>query len=149
MEEAAAKEGGRGGRRGARQQHQHKNKKQVKNDKALLTMILKAVLQLQQEARTLSGAIYNVFTVKTDSSESKAMKEQGVAYSEMAKDNPQHESGPPHTYQLMAMIVALRDRGESTGARNQSMLKDIAEKYTNMNLDERADAVRVCRLARA
>jgi hypothetical protein len=89
----------------------------------------------------------NVFTVKTDSKETEAMKEQGKIY--MVKDDPQHSNGPPHTYQFMALITALKNRGESTGAKNHTTLISIAGKFEAWGLEQRAEAVKVCRLARA
>jgi hypothetical protein len=92
---------------------------------------------------------YNVFTVKTDSKETEAMKEQGKIYNDMVKDDPQHSNGPPHTYQFMALITALKNRGESTGAKNHTTLISIAAKFEAWGLEQRAEAVKVCRLARA
>lgn len=99
-------------------------------------------------AHLMAGKI-RVFTVKSDSQEVNRMKEQGKAYNEMVKVNPRHKNGPPHIYQFMGLLTALKERGVAAGAKNHKLISSMTRKYEEMGLAERSSAIKLRRIAKA
>ena len=99
---------GEKGKGGKKPPKKNRKKKQASQE-ARLILMAKAALQIQQEQRSLISAVYNIFTVKSDSPEANKMKEQRKAYSETAKENPKHDNGPPHFYQFLGLLTALKE----------------------------------------
>lgn len=64
-------------------------KAQTEN-RGLWSLVLKALLQLQQDQRMLASAVLYVYTVKTDSDDILKMEEQGRAYPDLSKEQPDH-----------------------------------------------------------
>lgn len=144
----AAESSGRQGGGGRRAGKKKLTKAQTEN-RGLWSLVLKALLQLQQDQRTLASAVLYVYTVKTESDEIVKMQEQGRAYADLCKDQPDHGQGPPHLFVFSALLTSLVERGAAVGQKNLGALQLMQTRWTEWELDERADAVRICRQAKA
>ncbi len=90
-------------------------------------------------------AILEIFIIKTDSNEMKAMQEQGRLYAAMCKENKNHDRGPPHLFIFGGLLAALVERKETVGARTAEALVKHQTEWAELELGDRADQMRVCR----
>lgn len=127
------------GQRGGGKKRAGKKKltKAQTENRGLWSLVLKSLLQLQQDQRTLASAVLYVYTVKTDSVEIVKMQEQGRAYTDLSKDQPEHGQGPPHLFVFSALLVSLIERGTAVGQRNLGILQTMQARWKEWELDER------------
>ena len=122
--------------------------KAQQENKQLWSVVLKAVLSLQQDQRSTNAVILYTLIVETASPEIEKMVEQGKAYGQLCQDQPKHQQGPPHLFVFAGLLVALQARQDSIGLKNSNLIKSMVEKWEAWELDDRADSVRLCRQAK-
>jgi hypothetical protein len=107
-----------------------------------MALLLKQVLRLSQQGRDISSIVIDTFIIKAEEEEVKAMKLQMVAYNQLEDEN----KGPPHLYAFAGLMIALLKRGESLGAKNLKDLQALKDDYDLLELEQRGEAVRFCRV---
>lgn len=114
--------------------------------------MFKALLQLQQQQRTVSGVLLDVFVIPAEAPEVEALNEQGRRYHELVQSTDPAQralvEGPPHIYIYGSLLRALLERGDSIGAATAKFLRAHHAAYEEMVADDRCELVRVCRLDR-
>lgn len=122
-------------------------KAQAEN-KQLWSTIIKAILGLQQEQRSINSVILYTLIVDSSNPEVCKMIEQGKAYGQLCQEQPRHQQGPPHLFVFAGLLVGLQERKESIGIKNLNIISSMIEKWQGWDLDDKADSIRLCRQAK-
>ena len=126
--------------------------KPMLNQSALFSVLLKAMLQMQQAQRTMHSAIYDTFILEADSPEAKAMAAEGRKYNQLAQsDDPEEKAittTPPHLFVFTALVQSLIARGESVGQKNLSDLQQQEQAFEALDETDKLEVIRVCRVDR-
>ena len=112
-------------------------------------MLTKLSLRSAQEGAELRGCLLQTWLLDSSCNEVKMMEEQGRAYQiAIRKKGKGHPYGAPNLWIYAALIQALLKRGDSIGARTKTNLQAHWEELDNMDTEDKAEIIRVCRLDR-
>jgi hypothetical protein len=145
-----APSGGASGRRGDKERRHLARidaMKLSKEQSALLKVLVKASLMAQQSVRDLTGALYDTYVLAVDSEETKAMKLQGVAYSQTVRAAGKgHRHGPPACHFFSGLIESLLTRGVALGSQTFQTMFALQKVLEDQTVEEVFMAVRHCKL---
>ena len=139
-EEVETRHNGRSSRSKPRGNPQQKKTvtKAMKDQQALLTLVLKSVLQQQQKMRDVEGVIFTVFEAPEEDEVVKAGARQGKLYSKKVEElGKGHGLGPPHLFVMAAIIKTIQKdlQSQVDGApteENQEQLNGLKQQLHKM-----------------
>ncbi len=108
----------------------HYNNSTDKGLLRLLTLIIKAVLNSQQNVRDLTAATFDVHQYKVDSDLGKALTETGNTYAARVREATKEEAaamGPPHVHPMNTLLEWAEK--EEIGAQNRLQLQEVTKTY--------------------
>ena len=117
-----------------------------------LQLLLKVILRLLQDGRTLNGAILDVLISAKEGEVVVGGKEQGKFYMEqvLAKREGKMEDGadlgPPHMYVFGGMLLGLVKLGDLVGGRNKEAIAKAVKDWEEMDPVDRLEMVKVAKV---
>lgn len=116
----------------------------------LMTADVKSLLQCRQNVHVLNGGVTDTFSVPAAHSVASAMAAQGAAHSHLVQSQGGgHQLAPPHTYMFPALLTGLLAEREKAGAKNVETIEGLLKQMENMEIGEKCDIIRQCRLEKA
>ena len=109
----------------------------------------KHILKISQSVAAIEGALFDTFLGEASLQETTHMSEQTLAYATRTKaDGKGHGLGPPHIWAYSGLLISLGKRRYSVGARNAETLGKLEAEYKDLNVDQRCEVIRYCRLSK-
>lgn len=119
-------------------------------NKQVLGLVVKATLQQQQKVAALEGALFDTHLGEDTASDPVvlSMGEQTSLYAkEVQAKGKGHGYGPPHLWAYGGLISSLCKLGGKIGHSTSDHLKKHLEEYETMEVKEKCEIVRYCRLS--
>ena len=139
----------------------------MRDQQALMSLVLKSILQQQQKMRDIEGVVFSVFIAPEEDEVIKAATRQGRLYSKKVEEMGKgHGLGPPHLFVMSAIIKTITKelKGQVEGAEQnpspeQKAAQDIfkqqatqmeamAGQWSQLSLEEKNDIVPFVRAAK-
>ena len=112
----------------------------VKGDQAKLwILVLKQLLQVVQGTQELQSILFDVWVLPTECDLSAALIKQGKRY-QLTVSKKGHGLGPPFLYVFGTLLEWV--------ARQGNEVKDIYSTYASLDLSQRNELIRLCRLSK-
>jgi hypothetical protein len=122
-----------------------------KKQKALMTLMMKSILQQQQHMRDVMGILFLVFVMPTTHPAVAPVKRQGALYAKRVK-NKGHGLGPPHLYQYASMVDFFAKKHKEKEQQDQkakdavTWLEAHQQEFAAMDLQGRQEVISFFRM---
>ena len=144
-----AKAGGKGkqskGEDSSSSEKKHVNQAMLEN-KALMSLMVKQILNSAQTGRDLMGVLYDTWIVPIECQLIQVAKKQNLKYSEKVKARG-HGLGPPHLYTFGGVLSGLASMVKDT----ESMIpvQEVIDNYIEKEATAKGETIKICRVSKA
>lgn len=116
--------------------------KVFREQKSLMMLMLKCIVQSQQRLRDVEGVVFTVVLLPAVAAIVGSAKQQGALYNERCKTKG-HGLGAPHLYVYGAVLSCLAGQDKACPS-----LKELYTQYKQLDLTQRSEVVRFFKVTR-
>ena len=142
-----AKAGGKGKQSKGEDSSSSSEKKHVSQamleNKALMSLMVKQILNSAQTGRDLMGVLYDTWIVPIECQMIQVAKKQNMKYSEKVKTRG-HGLGPPHLYTFGGVLAGLASMVKDT--ENMVPVQQVIENYIEKEATAKGETIKFCRI---
>ena len=112
-------------------------------NKALMSLMVKQILNSAQTGRDLMGVLYDTWIVPIECQMIQVAKKQNMKYSEKVNTRG-HGLGPPHLYTFGGVLAGLASMVKDT--ENMVPVQQVIENYIEKEATAKGETIKFCRI---